>query len=337
MPLRTRKLLKAINLRKRPGTFLRDTFFDDDVFHNTTDIEIHTSRAKRKKAPFVSPVKGGKVMSREGHTRNILSLPKIAPERITTIDDIESLRAGESEYSSISVEEKQDQIAADDMVFMDDAITRTEEWMVREILLNKEVTIKGDDFSRNIKFDENDTLALSGTELFSHQDCDPLALLKEQQRLVLKASGEKPRLFVMDSEAGDAFISNVKVKEAFDSKHIKLGSIEPTLVDNNITFIGKIVALGIEVYTYDEMFEDENGDDVAYLPKGTCILGNKNTGKMNYAAVKQLENKKWVSIPGRRVPKHIVNEEDEIEKLRLSARPLPVPMDTKSWRTMKVL
>lgn len=333
----TKKLLPVINNRKPIGQLLMNLFFGKTKTHHTDVIEVDVKVAKRVMAPFVSPAKGGKVMKREGFDTRTVKLPKIAPERLTTIEDVSATGAGETEYSTKSIAQRQKEIAVNDLKELDDSILRREEWMCREVILNKEVLIKGDDIEKHITFSTDDKVVLSGTSLWNNAESDPIADLQNYQQAVMKASGVKPKIVLMDSASGAAFIGNAKVKDAFDKKSIILGQLQPSVKNDNVTFYGKINLLNLELYTYDEWFVDDEGNEVPMIPNGTVILGSRNIGTMNYAAVKQMENKKFVNIEAKRVPKHIIDEDNETEKLRLSSRPLPTPNDTKSWKVLKVL
>jgi len=331
-----KKLLQAINLRKAPQTAL-SLFFGKDKTHHTDKLVVDVKVGKRTMAPFVSPYIGGKAVERDGYSTREIEIPKIAPERITTIEHLEQAGVGQSEYSTKSIAQRQKELAATDMKELDDQIIRTEEWMRRSVLLTKGVQITGEGVDKFIKFAEDDSITLSGTDLWSNVDSDPLAKLAELQRQITKDTGRKPKLVVMDSESGDAFLTHPKVVEAFNKLHIKNGNLEPSAKNDNYTFLGKVTKLGLELYTYDEWIIDTDGNEVALLPKGTVILGNKDIGVMNYAAVKMLKNKAWISVEAKRVPKHIIDEDNELEKMRLTSRPLPTPFDTKAWIVLDVL
>ena len=331
-----KKLLHAINLRKPPATFLR-IFFGKEKTHDTAKLEVDVKVGKRTMAPFVSPYVGGVAVERDGFSTREIDIPKIAPERITTIEHLEAVGMGQSEYSTKSMAQKQKEIAAADMVDLDEQIIRTEEWMRREVLLKKGVQITGEGVDKFIKFAEDDTITLSGGDLWSDDASDPLAKLEELQRKITKDTGRKPKLLVMDSTAGDAFLTHAKVQAAFDNKRIQLGNLTPSVKNDNVTFLGKITKLGLEIYTYDEWMIDNEGNEVALIPAGHVILGNKDIGVMNYAAVKMIKKGSWISVEAKRVPKHIVDEDNEIEKMRLTSRPLPTPVDTKAWIVMDVL
>lgn len=333
----TKVMLAVINLRKKPGTFLKDLFFKKTKTHKAGTMVLDVKSGKRVMAPFVSPRVGGRILEREGFTTREINVPKIAPERLTTVDDVSATGMGENEFSTKTPKQRQQAILVTDLSELDDSIIRREEWMAREVILNKHVTIKGEGVEKDVKFDTDDKLVLSGASLWNDEASDPLATIKAEQSKITKATGIKPKVMVLDSDAADAFLSHAKVKEAFNNRNIVLGELKPSIKDDNVTFVGKITALGLEIYIYEEWFVDDEGDEQPYLPSGTAILASKDLGVMHYGAVKQMEKGNFVLIEEKRVPKYIVDEDNETTKLRLSSKPLPTPNDTKSWRVLTVL
>ncbi len=91
-------------------------------------------KSKRKLAPFVAPRKGGKILTREGFVTNSITTPKLAPERIMTVDDIVKRGLGENVYSKKTPEERADELLAEDLRDLEKAIADRTEWLVREIL-----------------------------------------------------------------------------------------------------------------------------------------------------------------------------------------------------------
>jgi len=330
-------MLKAINLRIKPLTAL-SMFFSKEKTHPTGTIQFDVKTGKRIMAPFVSPYIGGKAVEKMGFSTKELELPKISPERLTHIMDLEQVGFGQNEYQVKTVAQRQKEQVAEDLVELDEQISRTEEWMRREVLLTKGVLIEGEGIKKFIKFADDDKVVLSGNDIWSDQaNSDPLAILDQYHESIIKATGKAPKICLMDSKSATAFMSHPKVVKAFDTRHIILGQLEPRVKTDGTTFIGKYSKLDMDIITYAEWFIDKDGHEKPMLPEGTVVLGSKDIGKMHYAAVKMFKNGKPVSIEAKRAPKHIVDEDTETEKMRLTSRPLPVPFDTKAWQVLDVL
>src|SRR5215471_8972433 len=107
-------------------TFLRDTFFSAREYPATPLIEFDFRRGRRKMAPFVAPLVGGKLMERQGFETRFFRAPRIAPVRALRTPDLEARMPGETIYSARSPAERASELLADDLVFLDGAITRRE-------------------------------------------------------------------------------------------------------------------------------------------------------------------------------------------------------------------
>ena len=66
----TREMMEAIDQTPPVRTFLQMTFFPGERTHVTEKVEFDVRKGKRIMAPFVSPRKGGKVLTRQGYHTN---------------------------------------------------------------------------------------------------------------------------------------------------------------------------------------------------------------------------------------------------------------------------
>lgn len=333
----TRTLLVAINLMKTPYTFLRDTFFSNVDTFVTENVDVDFKKGKRKMAPFVAPRIGGVVMDRQGFVTNTYKPPKIAPERPMVIDDISSRGMGESLYSQKTPEERAHDLLASDLVELDDTIIRREEWMCREVLLNGKIIMTGEGFEQQVDFNFTNKEALTTGDRWSQTDTsNPYNDLKEKRREIIKKTGKNPNICVMDAKAWELFVEHPAVKEKLNLLRLKLGTIEPSIEAPSLTFMGKLNELNLEIYTYDEWFLDDNGDEQPMIPEYTVIIGSVGMNRRFYGAVTQMENGKFVTIEGARVPKVWNDEDNDIRKVRITSRPLPVPDDVDAWYILTV-
>lgn len=334
---KTRTMLQAIMQVKPLHTFLKDTFFGEQKTVLTETVEVDVKKGKRKMAPFVAPRIGGKVIEREGFVTKEIKTPKIAPERVTTIDDISTRALGENVYSQRTPEERQQELLMNDLLDLDDSITRREEWMCREVLLNGSVLISGDGIEQQVNFGFANKKTLGSGKKWNATGVNPIEDLKNWKREIIKATGKAPTICIMASNVVDAFMKNEDVQKLMDLARLNVGSIEPSVKDEAVTFIGKINLLGIEIYSYDEWYIDDEGTEQAMIPDNTVILASKDLGKIMYGAVTQMEQGNFATYEGTRVPKHYTDDKNEVKMLRMTSRPLPVPYDVESWVVATVL
>ena len=335
----TREMMQAIDQTPPVRTFLQRTFFPGEQTHVTEKVEFDVRKGKRIMAPFVSPRKGGKVLTRQGYHTNLFTTPKIAPERVLTIDDVSKKAIGENIYSQRTPEERENELLARDVTDLEESIARRKEWMCRQILFEGKVDVQDADEGVDIQIDfgfEN-IVVLGEDEQWGLATVDPLVLLRERRKKIIKDTGTAPDIAIFSSDVIEAFIKNPFIMEAMNVLNMKNAVIEPRVVDSALTFYGRIAELDLDIYTYDEWFLNDDGEEESMIPSGTVLLGHSGgEGQIEYGLVTQMEDKKFRSYEGKLVPKVWADENDEVKKLRLTSRPLPRPFDVDSWSVIYV-
>lgn len=335
----TREMMEAIDQTPPVRTFLQRTFFPGDRTHVTEKVEFDVRKGKRVMAPFVSPRKGGKVLTRQGYQTNQFTTPKIAPERVLTKDDISVRAMGENVYSQRTPAEREDELLAKDLTDLEESIARRKEWMCRQILFEGKVDVTDPDEGIDIQIDfgfEN-IVVLGADEQWSLATVDPLVLLRERRKKIIKDTGMALDIAIFSSDVIEDFINNPYVLKAMNVLNMKNVVIEPRVVDPALTFYGRIAELDIDIYTYDEWFLSDDGEEESMIPPGTVLLAHSGgEGQIEYGLVTQMEDKKFCSYEGKLVPKVWADENDEVKKVRLTSRPLPRPFDVASWSVIYV-
>jgi hypothetical protein len=335
----TREMMKAINLMKPAHTFLRDTFFNRTITFVTNEIDVDFKKGKRKMAPFVAPRAGGIVMDRQGYKTNSYKVPKIAPERITTVEDLSKRSMGESIYSTKTPAQRAAEITGQDLAELDEYITRREEWMCREVLINGKVIMKGiiDDRTDNtvdevVDYNMTQKETLSGSDAWTDSsNSDPHEDLKKWRQAIIKSTGKSPNVVVMASDVASVFINHPKVQKINDISRFNFGMIQPAIKSPAVTLIGYLADLGLEIYQYDEWFIDDEGNEQPMMPEKHLIMGRTGMAKRLYGAITQIEDSNFVTIEGMRIPKMYVDSKNDTTNLRLSSKPLPAPDDIDDW------
>lgn len=330
----TREMMEAIDQTPPVRTFLQRTFFPNDRTHITEKVEFDVRKGKRIMAPFVSPRKGGKVITRQGFRTNRFTTPKIAPERVLTIDDVTKRAIGENIYSQRTPEEREDELLSKDMTDLEDAIARRKEWMCRQILFEGKIDVVDEDEGVDVQIDFgfDNIVVLGADEQWTLATVNPLPRFKEFRKKIIKNFGVAPDIALFSSDVIEDFITNPFIEKAMNLLKYKNVVIEPRVVDPALTFYGRIAELDLDIYTYDEWFLNDDGEEEAMIPPGTVLLGHSTgEGQIEYGLVTQMEDKKLQSYEGKLVPKRWVDENNEVEMLRLTSRPLPRPFDVDSW------
>lgn len=327
-------------------TFLRTMFFPssaDEVLETET-VLLDTKKGNRKAAPFVAPRVGGVTLNREGYVTSSITAPKIAPQRVLTLDDITSRAMGESIISTQTPAQRQAKIIGQDLKDLMNAIDRREEIMIRDLLFTGKVIVKGyiDHNDQNfveqvIDYGKVPTIDTTGAEWDATTAPDILAKLREYRRDIIKASGVAPNVMVVGAKVADLLLNNEKIFKLLDVRNVNLGLIEPVSTASS-GYIGRFASPQIDIYTYDEWYYDEEAEeDVPMIPDDMILLGNRNIGSMKYALVTQMENKDFKTYAGKKVPKVWADEANDRRMLRLTSRPVPVPNAFDAWAVAKVL
>lgn len=335
----TREMMDAIDQTPPVRTFLQKTFFPGEQTHITEKVEFDVRKGKRIMAPLVSPRIGGKVITRQGFRTNSFTTPKIAPERPLTVDDISTRAIGENIYSQRTPEEREDELLSKDMTDLEEAIARRKEWMCRQILFEGKIDVVDEEEGVDVQIDFGfgNIIVLGTDENWALASVNPLKLLRDTRKKIIKDTGRAPDIAIFASDVIEDFITNPNVEKAMNILNMKNVVIEPRVVDPALTFYGRIAELDIDIYTYDEWFLNDEGEDESMIPAGTVLLGHSDgEGQVEYGSVTQMEDKKFVTYEGRLVPKQYADDKNEVKMLRLTSRPLPRPFDVESWAVIYV-
>jgi hypothetical protein len=334
----TRTMMAAIDKMMPVNTFFMDTFFNRVETYPTEAIDVDFRKGKRKMAPFVAPRVGGITIDRQGFSTRSYTPPKIAPQRVLTKDDISTRAMGENVYSTMTPEGRTAQLLGRDLSELDEMVTRREEWMCREILINGKCVMKGfvDDKDANsidqeVDYSFTNKETLISTAKWDQATSKKINDLKRWRLSVIQKTGKAPTACIMSSDVADLFISDPVVQNMFDKNKIKVGDITPTIINEAVTFIGRITALGLDIYTYDEWYLDDAGTEQPMMPTKTLILARPGMAKRIYGAVTQMEKGDFYTYEGERVPKQWADEDNEVKMLKITSRPLPVPEDVDDW------
>ena len=211
--------------------------------------------------------------------------------------------------------------------------------MCRQILFEGKIDVVDEDDGVDVQVDFGfDNIIVLGTdERWSIATVDPLVRLRKIRKKIIKDTGKAPDIALFSSDVIEDFITNPFVEKAMNMLNYKNVVIQPRVVDPALTFYGRIAELDLDIYTYDEWFLNDEGDEEAMIPAGTVLMGHSSgEGKIEYGLVTQMEDKKWHSYEGKLVPKRWADENNEVEMLRLTSRPLPRPYDVASWAVIYV-
>jgi len=332
---------KMLPLRK----FFTSTFFPGVKTHVTETVLFDYKKGKRPMAPFVAKRVGGITVARDGFKTKNYTAPKIAPQRVLTVDDLVTRGIGENLYSQRTPAQRQAELLGNDLSELDDMISRRIEWMARELLLGKPIVVKGfiDKLDSEFVEDEIDfgftnKITLTSGARWNQSTSDKYKNLEDWRLQVIRLTGEAPTFVVFGRGAWTEFRKDEYINKILDQQNATLALMHPSVVNEALTYCGKLPGLGLELYTYDDWFIDDSGTEQPFIPNDTVIMARKNLGGFDYGAVTQMESDgQFHTFEGSRVPKSWADQNADARMIRLTSRPVPVPIDIDGWLVAQVL
>jgi hypothetical protein len=366
-----RSMAQALLQMKPPKTFLRQLMIRRDEFYNNEQVDVDVKIGARRLAPFVNPNKGpGKVMDRIGFSTQTYTAPMIAPKRPITVTDLQKRMPGEHVYSPQTPEERAAMLLGQDLAELDEDITRVEEWMCAQAAFNSQIAVSGDDVNYTITFPRTAALVaaapgagggpagnglgsanptstkLAASQTWDQATADIVPQIRQMRRLFIKQTGINPDYVVLGELAADTLINAPSLSGLtgfLNTRRLDLGLISPELRDGGATYYGQFAGTGIDIWGYDEWYIDPaDGVEKPLVPAKMLLMGSsKSYTVMRYGAVgvtSGMDGQAQLTlVAGRRVPESWIEREPAVRFLKVSSRPLVVPVQNDAYLTCQVL
>lgn len=335
-----RRMGRVIQKLPPVRTFFRSTFFRHEETFVTKSVDVDFRKGSRKVAPFVSRVIGGKIVPNTGYETKTYTPPLVAPEKVTTIDDLLERRAGENMYSGKTPEKRAVEKMAQDFIELREQITRREELMCAQTIFTGQIPIIGDGVNEVITFDfTNKETITTAAKKWTNEASDPIADLRRWHEEVQKKGFLNCDICVMGKDVINAFTNHPKVKDMLDVRNYNLAVIQPKQLPNGVTYIGTIHELGLDIYKYSEWYLDDWTNPAApadkpLVPDNQLALLSSNTDwSMYYGAITLIDepNGNFHTVEGKLVPDTWTKRKPARRFLNISSAPLCVPHDVDSW------
>ena len=320
--------------------FFRDRYFpttDADIFESDKVLTEYR-KGDRTMASFVAERVGDIPVDRRGYEVREYQPAYIAPSRVLTQDDLKKRGFGEALYSGSTQAERAARILLKDINDLDDRITRREEWMAVQTMINNacdmqeyiDAKTKGnvlrvqfyDGTSEHIY-----TVAAPWNGTNGDVFGDVTAMCRMLQKRGLNAAD-----LVLGSQAGDALMNIEKVQKLLDNSRINVGSIDPVLTSYpGVSYSGKLNFNGfmLNVFVAAHESTDESGVSKPLFPATSAMVTAPGCGRLMYGQITQIDHGEtdFTTYAEKRVPKLVVDQNKDTRKLRLGTRPLSAPKD----------
>ena len=332
----TISLIKAAEQIKPPATYLVDTFFPTvETNLQSTIMMEYRERGREKLAPYVVEGAKGVNMKREGSYMRVYSPPMVAPRRVITQKDVSRRGFGEMPYfSTVSAEERQAKMQADDLADLIGSIANRKNQMAAEILTTGGFTIEGyaDDGSRG-RLDQvtfSNTVDINVTAAWSDTTTSIFNDLQRMSEHIQEDAGMVPTLLIVGKNVPRYLRKN---KEMLDwlmvpnRQNLAVMSFEPKYISPQVQYIGTISALNLEVVCYNETYTADDGTLKPFLGADDVIMGVPGRGTCQHAAITLIDDAEtgFRSYAAPYVPSNTVSKVANQMSLTLWSRFILVP------------
>lgn len=350
MVVETYKLIETVKKMYPVAQFFKDRYFPDGKTYYSEKALIETKKSGRRVAPFVIPVVGGIAQDAEGYRAYEVKAPYIAPKMPITADELELKAFGESPESGRTPAQRENEIESEHMDDMRHAIYRRQELMCTEIITTGRILMKhfatADDAAKDVnyklqilQFYENE---FKNKYRFTKAWSSMTAAEKIQEfykiALILKKRGVRATDIVMTGDVSMDLMTDKDFLDFYDKLQVKTGVIDQKELPSGVTRNGDINVNGVifTLYTYDEVYEDLDGEVKELLPKGTIAFLRPGMGTTAYAQVTFVKGTSFTSHAQRIVPRVVASETDNVVEVQMFSRPVPYPLDWDGWLVANV-
>lgn len=273
----TAELVKVVRTVKAPTSYWLDLLFPGVITFNTKEIDFDYVDKNRRLAPFVAPTAQGVPLKQEGYLTRRFTPAYIKPKDMVDPARLMKRQAGEALMGELSPAQREDMIVADILETHRFAIERRWEWMAAGAAIDGAITVSGPDYpTKNIAFGRDASLAknLTGADRWSESTSTPLNDIETWMQEVHRLSGYTPTRITMGINAWESFKNHASVKDMLDTRRGSKNTIEsgpgaglPWQYRGSLDSAG-----GLEIYTYNDIYEDEDGNAVNFLDQDTVVL-----------------------------------------------------------------
>lgn len=276
--LETHEMLEVVRTIPPLRTYWLDAFFPRVHQSQSEWIDFDIIDKGKRLAPFVAPNVQGQPMVQRG-----FSTRKFKPAYLKPKDPVDPARlvtrqAGEAFLGEMSLQQREDAIVADILADHRDMITRRWEWMACQAVKDGAITIEGDNYPRvTLAFGRHadNTEVLLTTEGWNQTTGLPLTNIETYMTgMQLRSGGYAPTRITFSPEAWTAFIENPQTVAMMETRRGSTMTVESSPGNGEpVRFAGSLPN-GVELWVYNDTFEDNNGVEQRFLAAGEIVLSS---------------------------------------------------------------
>lgn len=343
----TETLINTIKKFYTVMQFLKDRYFPDGRVYYSEKALIETKKKGRKIAPYVVPVVGGIAMENEGYRAYEVDAPYIAPKKTITAKDLEKKAFGEKPDSGRSPAERENELEAEHLDDLRISIFRRQEQMCGELLLSGKITMNHYANANDAAKGENPSVMM--LKFYEHEfknryqftksfkDMSVSEKIQELYKMaaVLRKRGIRATDILMASDVSMLLMSDKEFLDFYDKARVDFGDIHQVETPDGVVCNGRININGVvmTMFTYDEAYEDLDGETKEVIPAGTIAFLHPGMGETVYAQVTlySKRDESYHSYAERVVARAVGDENSNVAEVQTFSRPVPYPYDWDGW------
>jgi hypothetical protein len=341
----TLTLMEVLRVQRPPTTYWLDSFFPRTVTFQTEEILFDTVIDTRRLAPFVAPNVQGRVMREQGYSTKTFRPAYAKPKHVVTPQRAIPRRAGETITGSLSLQERFDAIVADNMRMENESLERLFDWMAAQAIVNGSVTVAGEDYpSVTVDFGRDASLSviMSGAARWDQAGTShPLADITAARQNAFNLGRSPINRLTFGLDAWAAFSTHAEITPLLSTLNRGSETVFNTAVPDAAPyqFMGRLAGQGgaglLDLYTYNDMYEDDTNTSVPYMDQKTVVgTGSNINGIRCFGAI---QDKRAGLIATDKFPKMWDVEDPSATYTMTQSAPLMVPATPNGTFRLKVI
>lgn len=325
----TSTLNQVVEALDQPQSFLLDAFFRQEQRSEAETIEFHTADKTARLAPFVSPLRAGRVIQKEGYRATVFKPAYVKDKRQFGSQDATRRAIGERVGGELSPQARIERAVARATADQLEMLTRREEWMAAEVLRNGRVTVVGDgypsvevDFGRHADL----TQTLLTAARWGESGVSPIDNLEAWMATVAARGGGAVTHIVLGPSAYALLRKDPGFKDAINRDFGQTNAaqlfISPTGGSNWAQMQGMLGT--VQLWVYQQPYVNDAGADAKMINDHDVILVNA-PGLLGTRAYGLIQDEEAQFRSTRYFAKSWLEKDPAVRWLLLQSAPLMVP------------
>lgn len=320
---KTRDMLKVLEQTHTPGDFLLTNFVSPvPEFHDTNKIDIDVVKNGKKMAPFVSPIREGMVLTKEGFNTRTHTIPYTKVKRPTTAQQALNRAPGTTVYNGQSPLDFANREMGKTINEIDQMIFRLEEKMAADALQTGKIQVVGEGVSYEIDFGmaASHLVTLAGADLWSAATAEINNDLTVWADLIYDDSGINASDVILGKTAAKNMLGNAAFIGALDRRRIDRGEINVRRLPKGVKYYGTDRESGLDIWGYTEQYYDTGTSSFKPLidDKKVVVIGGGLRFTRHYGAIQNIKT----NFVGPRYPSNWFTDDPAEHWVMLESAPL---------------